>query len=132
MSRDIRSIDWSKIRHFRKEEFECRCGCGACNINDQLVFALDLAREKSGTPFNISSGARCEVHNKKVGGVPGSSHVSSETKVCHAVDIKYSTPQEGASILKALTPYFDRIGIGSNFIHVDNDPKKNAPALWTY
>ena len=67
MSRDIRSIDWSKIRHFRKEEFDCKCGCGACNINDQLVFALDLAREKSGTPFNISSGARCEAHNKKVG-----------------------------------------------------------------
>lgn len=132
MIEDPRKIDWGKVKYFKKHEFECNCGCGQCNVNPQLVYALDLARSKSSVKFVISSGARCERHNKKEGGVPGSSHISSDTNVCHAADIEYKTPGDGAIILKALTPYFDRIGVGPDFIHVDNDPDKLTPALWPY
>jgi hypothetical protein len=35
-------------------------------------------------------------------------------------------------IIKALTRYFDRIGLDRNFLHVDIDPSKPGPALWLY
>ena len=51
-------------------------------MNKEFLFKLDEARMLAGTPFKITSGYRTEAHNKKVGGVKGSSH----TKGC-AVDI---------------------------------------------
>ena len=120
-------IDWLKIYHFKSEEFCCKCGCGGCDVHPQLVAALDLARSKAGVPFKINSGFRCQKHNKNVGAKPTSSHTLGL-----AVDIAYANGSQGIKILKALLPLFDRIGIGSNFIHVDIDPDKPSPAMWTY
>ena len=82
---------------------------------------------KAGIPFKINSGFRCHTHNKNVGGKITSSHTRGL-----AVDIAYANGLDGIKILKALTPYFDRIGVGSNFIHVDIDPDKPSPVMWTY
>ena len=120
-------MDWSKIRHFKPKEFCCKCGCGGCDVHPQLVAALDLARSKAGVPFKINSGFRCQKHNKNVGAKPTSSHTLGL-----AVDIAYANGSQGIKILKALTPYFDRIGVGKDFIHVDIDPDKPSPVMWTY
>ena len=120
-------IDWSKIKHFKREEFCCKCGCGLCNPHPQLVRALDLARNKAMVPFKISSGCRCEKHNEAVGGTKSSSHITG-----YAVDLSYESGRIGIALLKALTPFFDRIGIGNGFIHIDIDPNKPSPTLWTY
>lgn len=121
------SIDWSKIKHFKQREFCCKCGCGYCDPHPQLVAALDLARSKSSVPFIISSGCRCDKHNNDVGGTKNSSHV-----IGYAVDLSYASGAIGIMLLKALTPFFDRIGVGKGFIHVDIDPAKPTPTLWTY
>ena len=120
-------MDWSKIRHFKPKEFCCKCGCGSCEMNPQLIAALDMARAKAGVPFKVNSGFRCQKHNRAVGAKPTSSHTLGL-----AVDIAYADGSQGIKILKALVPFFDRIGIGSNFIHVDIDPDKPAPVMWTY
>jgi zinc D-Ala-D-Ala carboxypeptidase len=121
------TVDWSKIKHFTQNEFCCKCGCGKCDVHPQLVAALDLARSKAGVAFKINSGFRCYTHNKNVGAKPSSSHTLGL-----AVDIAYANGMQGLAILKALTPLFDRIGVGKNFIHVDIDPDKPSPVLWTY
>lgn len=96
-------------------------------MHPQLVSALDMARSKAGVPFKINSGFRCQKHNKNVGAKPTSSHTLGL-----AVDIAYANGSQGIKILKALIPYFDRIGVGKNFIHVDIDPDKPSPVMWTY
>ena len=123
----MESVDWSKIKNFKQSEFCCKCGCGRCDIHPQLVAALDMARTRAGVPFKVSSGFRCQKHNANVGGKPTSSHTSGL-----AVDIAYEDGFQGIKILKALLPYFDRVGVGKNFIHVDIDPDKPSPVLWTY
>ena len=120
-------VDWSKIKHFKQKEFCCKCGCGGCDVHPQLVLALDLARTYAGIPFTISSGFRCQEHNANVGSKPTSSHTRGM-----AADIVYANGSDGLVMLKALLPYFDRVGVGDGFIHVDIDPDKPSPALWTY
>ena len=68
-------LNWNSIRHFRKSEFTCKCGCGLNNIDLKLVEILDNIREHFGKPVIVTSGCRCSTHNKRVGGVQGSRHV---------------------------------------------------------
>ena len=68
-------LTWDNIKHFKKEEFTCKCGCGMNNIDLKLVKILDEIRECFGQAVIVSSGCRCKNHNAKVGGVQGSRHV---------------------------------------------------------
>lgn len=68
-------LSWDNIKHFKKEEFTCKCGCGMNNIDLRLVKILDDIRESFGKPCVVTSGCRCAKHNKNVGGVQGSRHV---------------------------------------------------------
>ena len=82
----------------------------------------------------VTSGYRTELHNKEVGGVSNSSHLKGL-----AADI--SDNQHGVKIhsnnrflmLQALLSVgFNRIGVGSGFIHVDIDKSKPSDVIWTY
>jgi uncharacterized protein YcbK (DUF882 family) len=122
----LRSIDWDRVRHFQKKELYCRC-CEKLNISANLVLKLDLARALAETPFIITSGFRCQKHNQVVGGVKDSAHVKGL-----AVDIAVQNNITRLSILRGLIiAGFRRIGIGSNFIHVDIDNSK-ANNVWLY
>lgn len=120
---------WKDIENFKQSEFDSpdKKGSGE-NMQMSFIEKLDQAREIAGTPFNISSGYRTPEHNKKVGGVKDSSHVTG-----WAADIKAPTSASRFKILQALLHVgFDRIGVGRSFIHVDSDPKKPANMMWTY
>lgn len=63
-------------KYFTSNEFDCH-GSGCCNqtkINSQLVVFLDKIREHFNKPITITSGYRCETHNRRVGGATGSRH----------------------------------------------------------
>lgn len=66
---------WDNIKHFKKNEFTCKCGCGMNNISIELVKVLEEIRNHFGQPCTVTSGCRCATHNKRVGGVQGSRHV---------------------------------------------------------
>lgn len=120
---------WENIKHFKPSEFDSPDLKGS-GTRMQLSFVqkLDEARELAGTSFSISSGYRTPAHNKKVGGVADSSHVTG-----WAADIATPTSASRWKILKSLIHVgFNRIGIGRGFIHVDSDPKKAANVSWTY
>lgn len=68
-------ITWDNVKHFKKEEFTCKCGCGLNNIDLRLVKVLEQIREHFGQVCIVTSGCRCASHNKAVGGVQGSRHV---------------------------------------------------------
>ena len=63
--------------HFGPHEFACECGCGLDVVASLKAFAENL-RNAFGWPLTISSGARCPVVNREVGGVPDSCHLSGE------------------------------------------------------
>ena len=54
--------------HFRVSEFACHDGSDEVLIDVDLVFKLEVLRQKFGRPMVISSGYRTPSWNKKVGG----------------------------------------------------------------
>lgn len=114
------------MKYFKESEFACKC-CGVSKMQDSTTQMADAAREKAGIPFYINSGYRCEAHNRAVGGKQDSAHTKG-----YAFDVRINEDTK-ATILGALkTVGFKRIGIASNFIHVDNDPSLPSPANWVY
>tara|TARA_R110002033_G_scaffold6493_2_gene25356 strand:+ start:93 stop:452 length:360 start_codon:yes stop_codon:yes gene_type:complete len=98
------------------------------NMDQRFLTQLEQAREYAGIPFRITSGYRTELRNEQVGGVSNSSHIRG----C-ASDISCGSSSDKFTIVQALLDAgFNRIGIASNFIHVDNDPGKPANVIWTY
>ena len=101
-----------ELNYFNFQEFDSpdELGSGMPKENGgkmdkEFLFKLDEARMLAGTPFKITSGYRTEKHNKKVGGVKGSSH----TKGC-AVDIAVNSGLQRSAIVCA----FLLIGIAPN------------------
>ena len=117
------------MKYFKESEFTCKCGCKENKMQSSTMLLLDMARQFAGCPFVITSGYRCEQHNKNVGGSRTSSHLTG-----YAADIKYSNELQLVRIIYGLTlAGFKRIGINADkkFVHVDNDPGK-PDAIFTY
>ena len=117
-------------KHFSDKELSCQCGCGF-NITDKdFLNKLELAREIADIPFKITSGARCNKHNKEVGGVDDSAHTKGL-----AVDIAFKDSHACYVILWSLYQAgFKRIGINfaKSFIHCDVDESKPQGVLFKY
>jgi hypothetical protein len=64
-----------------------------------------------------------------VGGVSESSHTLGL-----AADVKCITSRLRYAMLKQiyLEGYFNRVGLGNHFIHVDHDPSKPSDVVWMY
>ena len=117
-----------KIKHFKKSEFTCKCGCGETVISDDLLYMLDKAREFAKKPFKINSGYRCKNHPESKKN-PTSSHIKGL-----AVDIECKDSNTRAIMMDALVyADFERFGLHKSFIHVDIDVvDKVSPVLWLY
>lgn len=123
----VDSMGSRTLKHFKIDEFKCSC-CGMVTMDGNFLAQLDEAREIAGTSFVITSGFRCEKHNRDVGGSPQSSHLHGK-----AADIAVGNSAERFRIIEALTQAgFSRIGIAKTFIHVDNDNGKPHPVAWVY
>ena len=125
-------------KNFSSYEFQCRCGCGRGKMSPSLIEQLQMAREILGTSIDVESGIRCAGHNKKIGGVPGSAHVpadlnDNEGEVSHAVDLRVlSSSKRFALYDGARAAGISRIGIGRNFLHLDNDTRKPDGVAFDY
>ena len=98
------------------------------NMNVDFLAKLDEAREYAGIPFKINSAYRTEEHNKSIGGSPNSSHIKGL-----AVDISAKDSRTRFKVLEALIKVgFNRIGVASTFIHVDDDKDKSSDVIWVY
>lgn len=123
--------DWSAYPNFSRAEFECRCGCGQADMDDDFMTRLQTLRTFLGFPFPINSGYRCTEHNRSVGG--GAAHVAGK-----ASDIGCF----GSKARQIVVSAEDFPGIGVNqkgdpsrrFIHLDTLTSRDAPrpTLWDY
>lgn len=87
---------WNNIKYFKESEFTCKCGCGLNNMNLKIVKIADEVRKHFGKPAIVTSGSRCEKHNKEVGGVANSRHLQGK-----AIDM-YVQGIDGGELLKYL------------------------------
>jgi uncharacterized protein YcbK (DUF882 family) len=117
------------MKYFKLSEFDSPDLVGSGEAMDkEFLSKLDQARSLAGVPFKITSGYRSEAHNRKVGGVSGSSHTKGL-----AADIACTDSVKRHKIITSLLKAgFTRIGIAKTFIHVDNDPSKPANVTWLY
>lgn len=111
---------WERIRYFTREEFGCKCGgsCGRFPVEPdwELVKLLESLRETLGKPIFISSGIRCEKHNRDVGGVEKSQHLLGT-----AADIVVPgvAPAVVADFAERYMKGRGGIGVYDTFIHID-------------
>lgn len=104
------------MRHFTRQEFACKCGCGQDTVDYELVGVLDRLRKYFNSPVTINSGNRCREYNTKIGGKKNSQHLLSR-----AADIVVSGIEPSFVVEYLESRYPDQYGIGSydTFTHVD-------------
>lgn len=114
-------VNWEAIRYFGRGEFVCNCGGKYCNGFPYepallLVKTADKVRGHFGREAIISSGVRCENHNKNVGGVADSRHLTGK-----AMDFRVSG-QTAAQVLEyvwSLPEVRYAYDIDGTYIHMD-------------
>ncbi|MEO5329959.1 MAG: D-Ala-D-Ala carboxypeptidase family metallohydrolase [Magnetococcus sp. THC-1_WYH] len=139
---EITPVDWSEIRHFKRSEFVCRCGCGVERMDHGFVQFLDELREIYGKPMKITSGYRCPMHNAAVS---KTGHVGPHTTglavdiACHGYDalmlMRHAILMTDRG--NGITGYgmSQKGPLQSRFAHLDrlqNAPNSPRPWIWTY
>lgn len=137
---------WGSV-YFNQSEFACHDGCGFGtkeeHIEADLVHVLHVLRVHFAVPFRIDSGARCAVHNLKVGGKARSTHLAGVqgacepryTGKCRAVDISTAgwDPLRRESLVELALALGCRVGLAPDFIHLDVETNLFYPKReWTY
>ena len=117
--------------HFSATEFACGCGCGfgtrPGDVSADLLVMLEAVRKARGTALRPTSGCRCEVYNRRVGGVENSEHMIGE-----AADIWAPGSAAKLSIVEAAVACgVHRIGVGRTYVHLGVSAH-HPPGLWGY
>jgi len=125
-------MNWSNFPDFNEKEFFIGDPPYPGVMNEDFMSKLQAARTIAGVPFEINSGFRTTEHNQQVGGKPDSTHLLGR-----ACDIKVVDSRTRINIVKSLLlAGFTRIGIGKDFVHVDNGEEVGKPydpnVMWTY
>lgn len=105
--------------NFDSSEFKCKC-CGGLpknGMNPNLIELLQELRNKLGKSISITSGYRCEYHNRKVKGAKNSQHVLG-----NAADIRVAG-MSAHEVHDYIASHFNQrakgLGKYPNFTHVD-------------
>jgi hypothetical protein len=111
---------WDGIKYFNRSEFACKCG-KYCNgypveMDEQLIKIADIVRDHFGNAITVTSGIRCETHNKNVGGVANSRHLSGK-----AMDFRVSGIPSSIVLpyVQGLSGIRYAYAIDSNHVHMD-------------
>lgn len=109
--------------HFRYSDFICPC-CDTMKIVPAFynhVVLLERLQAELGFPVIVTSGYRCAVHNRKIGGSPRSWHMLFATDVKPEED----NPELLAKMYEAAIDLgFGGIGRYDAHIHLDLRPKR--------
>lgn len=114
---------------FTKEEMTCKCGCGLMNMTYMEMEVLQDLRRYVQKGVVVTSGSRCEKHNKASGGGKNSRHLTGL-----AVDVRVGSSYERARILEFLfvQKVVKGVGIANGFVHFDVDQSREVRVCWLY
>lgn len=102
--------------HFNSTEFACKDGCGASDVNTELVTVLEDVRAHFNQPVYVVSGRRCTKHNNAVGGAKHSQHLLG---TAGDIKVKNVAPKVVADYLESKYPNKYGIGRYKTFTHID-------------
>ena len=113
-------------KHIALTEVVCKCGCGLVP-QKAILDKFDEIREAYGKSIIITSGSRCEKHNKKIGGSKNSNHVKGL-----ALDLMRTDALEDFSLknLETLDIYIEDLAYTKNWIHVQIVPPKSKQRIF--
>jgi hypothetical protein len=116
--------------NFSRSEVACKC-CGICLVSMELMCKLQVARDQYFAVFKeglkLNRVCSCPKHNAEVGGKPNSTHVTTDKKVGEAVDIACTDSHKRFILLGILMAQFNRIEVGSVWLHADVAKDVNHP-----
>ena len=116
------------MSYFKPSEFRCNCGqCPERPINEVLLSRLNRLRAHYGRAIYISSGWRCADQNVRAGGATNSAHTTGL-----AADLFCTSSHDRYLMMFAALGLFNRIGLGTTFVHVDVDDTKPKEVIWLY
>ncbi|SHI19651.1 D-Ala-D-Ala carboxypeptidase family metallohydrolase [Ferrimonas marina] len=111
--------------HFLREEFACNhCGELPYDPPRQLLEILEDLRAEFDSPVIITSGYRCPIHNRNVGGVKHSRHLEGDAA---DVKVKGVDPHDVYVFLDQRVGSLGGVGKYNSFTHVDT---RGARARW--
>lgn len=113
--------------HFSSSEFDCH-GAGCCSstiINEKLVEYLEKIRTHFGKPITITSGYRCAVHNRNVGGATGSRHSKGDAADIVIQGIAPRTVAQYAESIGILGIGLYETSADGYFVHIDTRDYKS-------
>ena len=111
-------------KDFEKWEFACGCGCGYDDIDLKLVDKLQMLRDLVGKPIVVTSGCRCEMYNRHIGGVKSSPHLEG---LAADIQVDGMTPTTLAILANRI--HYIRIGVYPTHLHIDIKPP-NPSRYW--
>lgn len=118
---NITGAMWDSIKYFNRSEFVCKCGGKYCNgdsaeMQEKLLKVADRVRAHFGNPAIVTSGVRCQQHNKAVGGVANSRHLQGK-----AMDFSVSgfSASSVLQYVQAQPEIRYAYAIDSNHVHMD-------------
>lgn len=116
-----------KMKHFNINEFDSPDLLNSgINMKKEFLSKLVKARQIADIPFIIDSGYRSTNHNRIIGGLADSAHLTGQ-----AADIRCLSSIARYKIISSLLlAGFTRLGVYSNFLHVDSDTKKPQNVIW--
>lgn len=117
------TVNWDKVKYFKKSEFKCQCGGKYCNgypveMSSKLIDILEALREYFGKPITITSGLRCSKHNKAVGGVSNSMHQYGKAADIYIPGVDKAKIKAKAYELGAAYCYYGTAGMGEA-VHIN-------------
>lgn len=116
-------------RYFSQAEFKrCTPSCSMTQMDDNFLRTLDLVREYAGIPLVLNCAYRSAAYDKAKGRNGNSAHTRGK-----AVDIRCNASTTRWKIVRAaIDAGIRRIGIGSTFVHLDNDDTLPQCVMWHY
>ena len=118
-------------KNFSEEEMRCRCKeCDGGRMDLAFMTLLQEARSGYGRPVYVTSGFRCEKHNREVGGLPHSLHLfgmAADAEFFHIQDVyNYVRSAMNAGLKKI---GIKRLAAGHYMVHVD---ASKEPGIFVY
>ena len=117
------TVNWDKVKYFKKSEFKCQCGGKYCNgypaeMSSKLIDILEELRVYFGKPITITSGLRCKKHNAEVGGVSNSQHQYGKAADIYIAGVDKAKIKAKAYELGAAYSYYGTAGMGEA-VHIN-------------
>ena len=109
--------------NFWKKEFMCHCGCGVYKANARLLALLEDIRAHFGRPVKITSGYRCEAHNKAIKGAKDSQHTKGTAA---DIQVQDTEPMVVYQYCLKILDHAGGCGVYKSWVHIDVRPGPEA------